>query len=883
MKVVKVSFATVLCAALSVAAAATQAPKLRLAEVESVAPTRYRVEMTLDPDQRQFSGTIQINLIVEKPLETLWLNASHLTIQEASLAATGTNRTAKASASGTDFLALQFDGMIPVGPAELRIRYTGAIRQDTGGVFRLQDLGNWYILTQFESTEARSAFPCFDEPSYKVPWQLTLHVPAGDRAVSNTPVARESSAGNARTYVFKETKPLPSYLIAFGVGPFEFVNAGTAGKNHVPVRIVVPKGRSAEAKYAAEVTATILTRLENYFGIPYPYEKSDEVSVPAEFGAMENAGMVTYQQSWLLANPATDSIERQRNYASVAAHELAHQWFGDLVTPVWWNDLWLNEAFATWMSQKILAEWKPEWKTDLDDVESRLGAERADSLVSARKIRQEIVTKGDIDNAVDEITYDKGAAVIGMFERWVGPEQFQKGIRSYLVRYSFRNATAGEFLNEIESASGKKEVAKAFSTFLDQPGVPMVPAALNCAGKAPALDLAQSRYVPLGSRSSGKPLWEIPICVRYGAGRGAQNACMLFSQPKTGWPLTGARSCPAWVEGNADARGYYRVDYQGGLLAALTNNTEHLDAAERTELMGSAAAMASGGKLPEADALRLAEKLHDDSERHVVSGALRAELAIEPNLVPANLAANYRRFLLKNFQARAHELGWAPKPGESDDIRLLRPRVVSAVATDGGDEALAKQAEDLARRWLKDRKAVAPDMVDAVLDTAAWYGDAVWYDQMLNETEKTRDSREKEQLIQALADFRDPKLLEKGLEEVLAGRLSLNDSFRLFSPDPFAGPAARKVPFEFVKAHLDRLLAGNPTIQGFSIAPQLPIVGRSLCDAGSRKELAAFFEPLEKKYDGLQHNFDETLESVDQCIAVVAAESASVREFLEKY
>jgi cytosol alanyl aminopeptidase len=251
-------------------AAAADAPKLRLGEVQSVAPTRYRVELNLDPAKPEFTATIEIGLNVQKPLETLWLNASGLTIAEAKLTAAGRERTAKVLAGGTDFVGIAFDRLIPAGTAELHVRYSGKVRRDTGGVFRLDDLGNAYILTQFEATAARAAFPCFDEPGYKVPWQLTLRIPREDKAVSNTPVARETSDGNMRTVAFQETKPLPSYLIAFAVGPLEFVDAGTAGRNHVPVRIVTPKGRAAEAKYASEVTATILSRLEDYFGIPYP-------------------------------------------------------------------------------------------------------------------------------------------------------------------------------------------------------------------------------------------------------------------------------------------------------------------------------------------------------------------------------------------------------------------------------------------------------------------------------------------------------------------------------------------------------------------------------------------------------------------------------------
>jgi alanyl aminopeptidase len=395
---------------------------------------------------------------VKQAVQTIWLNASEISVQQASLTAGGKTFTATTVPGGADFLGLQFDAPLPTGPAEIKIDYTGKVRQGaSSGAFRMDDAGSTYIYTQFESTDARDVFPCFDEPSYKVPWQLTLHVPADDKAVSNTPVVTETTEGATKTYVFKETRPLPSYLIAFAVGPLEFVDAGHAGKNHFPVRIVTPKGKAGEAKYAAEVTATILTRLEDYFGIPFPYDKSDQVAVPVTFGfgAMENPGMVTYAQTLILAKPDNDTVNRRRGYAEVAAHELAHQWFGDLVTTAWWNDIWLNEAFATWMEQKLIAEWKPEWKTRIGDVGSKLGAERTDSLISSRKIRQEIQSKDDISNAFDGITYPKDAAVIGMFENWIGPDNFRKGVQSYLKQHSYKNATAGDFLDSISTASHK--------------------------------------------------------------------------------------------------------------------------------------------------------------------------------------------------------------------------------------------------------------------------------------------------------------------------------------------------------------------------------------------------------------------------------------------
>jgi alanyl aminopeptidase len=843
---------------------------------------RYRAELTLDPGNPQLTGQVQIDLAVRKPFETFWLNASHLTVEDASLTVGGKSHAAKIVPGGEDFLGFQFETTIPTGTAEIRIKYRGTLRDnDSSGVFRVEDMGNRYIFTQFESTEARSAFPCFDEPAYKVPWQLTLHVPPQVEAVSNTPALRTTVAGSTRTYVFKETKPLPSYLIAFGVGPFEFVDAGSAGKNHVPVRIVTPKGRREEAKYAAEVTATILTRLENYFGVPYPYEKSDQVSLPvSSFGAMENAGMVTYGQSILLGKPQTDSLDRQRGYAVTAAHELAHQWFGDLVTLEWWNDIWLNEAFATWMERKLVAEWKPEWKTRTSDVQSKLNAEQSDSLITARKIRQEILSKGDIDNGVDEITYEKGASVIGMFESWMGAEEFRTGVRRYLQRYSFLNATAGDFLDALGSAS-KKEVGKPFSTFLDQAGVPAVSLDLDCRAKTPVLHASQSRYLPIGSKGSADRVWSIPLCVRYGEGSN-QSTCALMTGTTMDLPLPQAGSCPRWVQGNDGAQGYYRVDYRGDLLPALTASGS-FSAPERVELIGNTRAMARAGKLTMASALTTAQKFHDDPERTVVTASLDMMVSVQQYLVPESLLPNYERFFRQNYQARARELGWSARPGENEDVRLLRPALLLDVAIYGGDGELAREARQLAEQWLENRQAVSPEMVSSVLSTAAYYGDADLYRRFLDEFEKTQDRREREELTRALISFRDPKAIQIGLQDVLSRKIRLDDGIGLLFRSGARSQATRKLPFEFLKAHLDEIMDGNPSVQGFSLWPLLPNVGLGLCDEQSKQALLSFFSPLTKKYDGLQHNLDETVEGVEACAALVRTQGPSVQEFLSKY
>lgn len=862
---------------------ADQAPTLRLPD--TVAPAGYRIQLKLDPAQPNFSGSVEIRVAVKTPAETIWLNANHIKVEEAWFENGGAKHTATAEARGDDFLALHFSSPVPAGSGEIHIRYTGAVRQqDSSGIFHMMDNGNHYLFTQFEQIDARAAFPCFDEPSYKVPWQLTLDVPQSDTAVSNTPIQNEQTRGDRKVYTFEETKPLPSYLVAFGVGPFDYVPAGYAGKNRVPVRIITPKGHANEAKYAAEVTATLLTHHEEYFGIPYPYKKSDQLAIPVTFGfgAMENAGLVTYAQTIILADPQRDTLSRQREYASVAAHELAHQWFGDLVTMAWWDDIWLNEAFATWMEQKTLAEWKPEWNTRVEDVDSKLQAESNDSLVSARKIRQEINSKDDISNAFDSITYNKGAAVIGMFENWMEPQEFRKGVHAYLEQYAFKNATAPEFLDAVSSAS-KKNLSQPFETFLNQPGVPLISVKLRCS-ETPVLHMEQKRYLPLGSKGSSNELWSVPVCVRYGTADKGTSECTLMSQPSMDWKLGSAKGCPAWVEANDDAVGYYRVDYEHGLLASLTTGdvVQRLNAPERVDFMGNAASLATGGILPAADALALVGTFHDDPEHDVVQNA--AELALEPreHLVPEDLEANYQRFLLKNFQARAHQLGWTPKPGEDDNARLLRPTLVRQVATYAGDQELAKDGRQLAEKWFADHNAVDASMVTSVLGTAAYYGDKALFERFLAELKKTEDRQERSRMLDAMGRFRDPAAIEAGMQAVTSGQIPFMDGLGLL----FAGQGSektRKLSFEFLKAHFDEIASKRPTGGGFDAGALFPYVGTSFCDSQSKAELQAFLGSKIDQFTGGPRILQQVLESIDVCIANKAAQEPSVMTFLKHY
>jgi alanyl aminopeptidase len=794
---------------------------------------------------------------------------------------TAAGLAAKVIDGGDDFVGFQFPSTLPSGRAELDIEYTGVVRkQDSSGIFRMLDNGNKYLYTQFENTDARDAFPCFDEPSYKVPWQLSLTIPSSDTALSNTAIVRKQKNGAQTTYTFGLTKPLSSYLIAFAVGPFDYVNAGKAGKRHIPVRIVTPKGHAEEAKYAASVTASIIDRLEDDFGIPFPYDKSDQVAIPVTFGfgAMENAGMVTYAQSIILAKPSVETTSRQRDYASTAAHELAHQWFGDLVTTAWWNDIWLNEAFATWMEQKLIREWKPEWNTTVNDVNDKLTAQGEDSLVSSRKIRQEILTKDDISNAFDDITYQKGAAVISMFENWVGPEAFRKGVSSYLTQYAFRTASAPEFLDAISSA-GSKNVNQAFSSFLNQAGIPLVSMSLDCHQPSPTIHLEQQRYAHLGSDAAPRT-WQIPLCIRYGSGAQSESACELMTQTSQDWTLKTA-SCPAWVEGNDRALGYYLVSYSPPLLKSLTENG-HLSPAERVDLMGDVSSLAAGGKLAEADALSLVDIFSKDPQRQVVQSAFQLALAPREHEVPETLLPNYRRFLQKNFQACAREIGWTPRPGETEDVSMLRPSFLRLMSTWGDDQQLAAEAKVLADRWLKDHSALNPNLVVSILDAAAFSGDSDYFNRLIGVLNSTSDLQEREHILGALTQFRDPAAIQTGFEALLTGKIPFIEAPSLL----FAGQSSastRKMAFQFLQAHFDEILAKRPTGGGMDLVSALPEVGASYCDEKSKAELRAFFEPKADKLLGARRTLNQVLESIDGCIAQTTKQSPSVAAFLQNY
>jgi alanyl aminopeptidase len=861
------------------AAPTAEAPKLRLGE--SARPSHYAVDLTIVPDRDTFRGIVDITVEIQAPSPAIWLNATALQIQDASFRSDSGSQTAHVIPGGNDFTGLTFDRPVS-GRGVLHIAYEGKIsRNSSAGLFQMKDGDQWYVYSQFEPTDARRAFPCFDEPSFKTPWQLTLHVPKDNVALGNTPSLSETNEpNNMKAVKFKESKPLPSYLIALAVGRFDVVDAGKVGKT--PLRIITPRGKAAEAKSAVETIPQLLKLLENYFGTPYPYEKLDSVCMPISNFAMENVGLITYGSTLLLAKPGEDTINRQREMAWVTAHEMAHQWFGDLVTTSWWNDIWLNEAFATWMERKIVGEWRPQWHAEVVAVESRIGAMRQDSLISARKIRQPIDSNDDIANAFDGITYEKGAAVIQMFETWIGKEKFRKGIQLYLKQHANGTATATDFEAAISSAAGRN-IAPAFDSFLDQAGVPEISVDLDCTSK-PKLKLAQKRMLPIGSKGSTQQVWRVPVCVAYEADGSTHHQCEVLADPRSEMVLAEAKSCPSWIVANDGETGYYQVGYSETLLEkTLSNNGSHLGLAERVGVLGNVESLIGTGDISPRVALKLAAEFSSDPNWQVVASTADIAGMVKGNDVPDDLRAKGAQFVRKVFGKRATELGWTGKAGESEDIRLLRQKIVPFVAAVGEQKELIDEAAKLARSWLDTRRGIPTEMVSPVLRVAAEFGNQELFDRLHDAVLKEKDQPTRERLLSALGAFRDPKLARAGLELVLSSDFDARESFFPLLFGPLGYVETRDLPFQFIKQNLDKLLARLPREVGGDYAANFPFSGGAFCDASHRSEVQEFFQDRVKAYTGGPRNLAQVLEEIDLCIAERKSLAPDLSAFLKSY
>jgi alanyl aminopeptidase len=833
-----------------------------------VRPVRYAVDLTLRPTVEAYTGAIDIELAFDQPTSFVWLGASGLTIDEATL----DGAAVRVVPGGEEYVGFGFDREV-TGGGKLQVRFQGTIPTlDQHGMFRRDLDGRSYLFTHLETRHARRVFPCFDDPAFKVPWQLTLHVPAEDLAFANTPAAEETAEADGMKAVrFEESPPMPSYLVAFAVGPFEIVDAGKVGDT--ALRVIATAGRSADAAYAVKAIPPVLEALEDYFGMPYPYAKLDSIAVPAFQYAMENPGLVTYGESYLLVKPADDSTGRQRWFESLVAHELAHQWFGDYVTMQWWDDIWLNEGFASWMGDRIVHTLHPDWSWDLGAIQQRDRAMGEDALATARQIRQPIETRDDIENAFDTITYAKGQAVLEMFERYLGAESFQQAVQGYLADHAWGNATTDDFYAAMAAAGGQ-QVADAMRTFVEQPGAPLVKIDVVCErGGAPQVSLSQTRYRPTGSTAADQT-WQVPVCVRHPGGK----ACTMLTGA-TGTLELGTERCPAWIHGNAGGAGYYRVAYTAETWQQLIA-AKPLTLGERISAFGDGEALVAAGQLSSADVLAGVPVVMKDKKQHrlLVSQAVGVVQALDQFLISDELRPRYRRFIRKLFGKRARALGLVAKKQDDAETRLLRTRLINLVALLGEDPKLIKQAKQLARAWLDDPTKVSADMVPTVLAIAARHGDQAFYDLLRGKLDGLRDGDRRKQLLRAMAGFGDAAIVDQALGMILSEELEYDEAMTVYW-GAFADRRSHALVYEWTKREYDAFLARLPPNQR-----TYPVwAGSVFCDAERRADVESFFAPRHAKLDGGPLLLAQVLEGIDLCIASRARQEASVAEFLKKY
>ena len=837
------------------------APRLRLPA--GVKPMVFTVELAIDPTKDDFQGTGEVELSAAAPVSLLWLNADTLQILD-------TEPKSKVVDAQPGFVGLQFEQPLPAGTSMLKLHWQGKIsRIDNQGLFRQQENGQWYVLSQGEPLGMRKVIPCFDEPSFKIPWRISLRVPKADAAYFNTPQQASEEQGDLKVVRFAETKPLPSYLLAFGVGPFERVDAGKI-RSGAPVGIVVTKGKTAWAKYSAQSSPKLMNWLEGYFQFPYNYPKLDLIEVPLGGGAMENPGLITFAQRINLAKPGTDTPQFFRRASGVEAHEMAHLWFGDLVTTAWWDDIWLNEAFATWMASKTIEQFAPAWGVPAGRAAQMEHAMEADSLVSARRIRQPIESVGDIKTAFDAITYEKGAAVIGMFEQWVGAQAFRKGVTRYLKEHADGNATAKEFLAAISAESGK-DVAIAFSTFLDQGGLPLISAKLVCEGKGARVELSQARYLPLGAGQVREQLWQIPVCVRSNLG----SRCTLLAEKTGTLALDG---CPRWVMPNAGASGYYRASLDDDALASLTQNVATLTVPERMAVFADVDAAAHAGATDVGRSFQLVQALAGDKDRHVVEELVSPLRAIRRSgILPDDAQASFSAFVREAFSKRTSALGLLERKGEPDDARILRPQLLRLEGDEGGDPQLRAESRKLALQWLADHKIASPELASAVLYLSALDADAALWDKLHEAAKAETDRLERQRIVEAMGAVRDPSLAEKNFALFLEGELDAREAVALlFGANNDV--RTRESLWAFVQKSFPAINARLP--QDF--APRIPFALSAFCDDGHAAAVAHFFRPHIKDHPGLDRTLLQVVEEIRQCAAFKAKQGPALAAFLKR-
>ncbi len=805
---------------------------------KSVYPLEYTIR--LEPDLEKFTtrGSETVEFLALKPVTEIVLNALDLDVTKATLVTDKEIELRPRLDPEKQTLILPLPDRIQPGKYKLALEFSGKIGDKAQGLFYVKYAApskkkgpsekKVMLGTQMEATDARRMFPCWDEPVFRAGFELTVVVPEKHLAISNMPIEHEKKLGNGWKEVkFQRSPPMASYLVVLVSGELEELKGEAEG---VPIRIITTEGKREQGRYALEVTERVLAYYNDYFGIRYPMPKLDQIAIPGGFsGAMENWGAITYNERNLLFDPATSSQGTRQGVFGVVAHEMAHQWFGDLVTMAWWDNLWLNEGFASWMAAKASDALNPEWQVSLTADGTKSGVMSVDAWRTTHPIQQPVADESQANDAFDYITYQKGQSFLRMLENFLGESAFRKGIHQYLSDHEYSNTTTADLWNALAKASGQP-VKKMAAGWTEQPGFPVVTVNAAYVDGRQVVTLEQRRFTV--QYPDAPPLqWTIPVALMDLAHPNA-TAFAVLSGEKTSVPFGGSNSV---IKANAGDAGYYVTLYQPELFAKLKQAITNLPAADRLNLLDDTWLMVQGGRASSSDYLDLAQSLKGDTTYQVLNQIISVLDGIDGLEQGQPGRASFRKFACEWVHPLLDRLGWEPRAGEAPTDRLLRTHVLMSLGF-FGDAAVIKEAQVRFAAFLKDQRTLPADLRGPVLMIAGRHGDRATYDQLHDLARGAKGTEERQLYYRAMAGALDPDLATLTLSISLTDETIPQETSYFVSQVAGLGEHQEQA-WDFARRHMPELLA---QVETFRRNTYVPGIMGSFSDAARADELEAY-------------------------------------------
>ncbi|KAK1608097.1 hypothetical protein QYE76_031770 [Lolium multiflorum] len=782
-------------------------------------PLRYDLLLRPDLAACTFSGSAAVAVAVSAPTRFLVLNAAELSVDGSSIRFQDVAPTVVTQFEEDEILVIGFGQELPIGEGVVTMNFTGTLNDQMRGFYRSKYDYNGesrnMAVTQFEAADARRCFPCWDEPAFKAKFKLTLEVPTELVALSNMPVVKETVHGPLKTVCYEESPLMSTYLVAIVVGLFDYIESSTL--EGTKVRVYTQVGKTSQGKFALDVGVKSLDLYKDYFATPYPLPKLDMIAIPDfSAGAMENYGLVTYRDSALLYDEQLSSASNKQQVAITVAHELAHQWFGNLVTMEWWTHLWLNEGFASWVSylavESIFPEWN-NWTQFLDETTSGL---RLDALAESHPIEVEVNHASEIDAIFDSISYDKGASVIRMLQSYLGADRFQKALASYIKKYAYSNAKTEDLWAVLEEETGEP-VKDLMTTWTKQQGYPVIFAKLN----GQYLELEQAQFLSDGS--SGPGTWIVPMtscCGSYDVnkkfllkGKADKIHIKDFAASQTADRGTGQNS---WIKLNIDQTGFYRVKYDDELAAGLENavKANKLSLMDMIGIVEDSYALSVACKQTLTSLLRLLNAYRHESDYTVLSHVTSVCLGVNKISTDAtpDLSRDIKQLLIKLLLLAAKRVGWDPKDGESHLDVMLRSLLLLALVKLGHDETIAEGIRRF-HIFLEDRKSplLPPDNRKAAylavmrsVSTSSRAG----YDSLLKIYRETSEAQEKSRILGSLSSCPDKDIVVEALNFMLTDEVRNQDAFYVLGGISLEG---REVAWAWLQENWDHVVKTWPS------------------------------------------------------------------------